>query len=1133
MEPDQKRIQETNILRTGSNMTISDKVELVSRFQRAIRIDHDFGNPQAIEGFYCSPSSANILSSMVDHISANNQCAFTWTGPYGSGKSSLAVFLCALLSKNGQLRKRAFASLEKNTALKIKKQFGDLNWQVIPIVGRRDSPVNVFGETIESLKFGELQSGQRWNDTRVISTLKKMIDRNFEANYGTILFVDEMGKFLESAAHDLLDIYLFQQIAEIACRSNGRFIFIGVLHQAFGEYAVNLNQTDRDEWRKIQGRFVDLTLKVTIDEQIHVLSQAIGSTHQFRMPSKNSKVVADAVAMNRNVDGEELSINLEKCWPLHPVVACLLGPLSQSSFSQNQRSVFSFLSSGEPFGFQDFIRTSSEDELYKPYVLWEYLRANLESSIYASPDGHRWALAVESIDRCEAQGSNAIEIKLLKTIALLDFFRIRSGLVGNFKVLRACMKEYSMTAVRNALTKLQSRSLVIYRKFIDSYSIFEGSDFNIDEAVAASRNQLTEIDFSELKLLAGIQPILAKRHYHECGALRWCDVVFAPLKNVADYVDSFYQTNSTAGLFIVAVPTQNEQTSIGHDLCRKAGRLAKNNDVVIGLSKHSWRVADLYGEFLALRRVSHERPELESDGVARKEIQSRITLLQTNLAIELNRTIDSAVWFLKHRKPQFLRQSDLSLLASKLADQKFNNSPKIHVEILNRNKPSANAVAAQNALLKRMVQNDGEIRLGIEGNPAESGFFTSLLEQTGLYKKTKKNWGFRLPSDNDNDEGYRLKPIFDVVIEHLKCSPDNMANLSSIYEVWRKPPYGVKDGLMPICVVVFILAQKNQIAFYREGVFQIEIKDIDVEFLTKHPENTSIRLIEYTQASSRLLSQLADIAHEFNSSQKIRECTPINVARGLVSIFEDLPDWTVRTNTISSNANNIRTLFKQASDPNRFLFDDLPNSVVDGIDDELNGSNNILNSVRNGLRELVEVYPNMLERLRCNLLKELRVNKSTKLSFESLRERACNVVEVSGDFRIEAFIGRLATYKNTKSDIEGLASLAVGKLPSTWVDTDFDRANLELSKLARSFVQIETFASIKGRTNKRQAWAILLNTNGVSSSLIQEFDISDSEQNDVIELADRVSELLTATSSFDSNVILAALAKVSSEYMDH
>ena len=187
-----------------------------------------------------------------------------------------------------------------------------------------------------------------------------------------------------------------------------------------------------------------------------------------------------------------------------------------------------------------------------------------------------------------------------------------------------------------------------------------------------------------------------------------------------------------------------------------------------------------------MQRVSNERPELESDGVARKEIQSRLALLQAKLAIELNRTIDSAAWFLKHRKPRILRQSDLSLLASRLADKKFEHSPNIHVEILNRNKPSANAVAAQNALLRRMVQNNGEKRLGIKGNPAEFGFFTSLLERTGLYKKSKGNWSFRLPSDSEKYTIYKLKPMFDVVIEHLKFAPENMTNLSCIYEIWAK-----------------------------------------------------------------------------------------------------------------------------------------------------------------------------------------------------------------------------------------------------------------------------------------------------------------------------------------------------------
>jgi hypothetical protein len=39
---------------------------------------------------------------------------------------------------------------------------------------------------------------------------------------------DEMGKFLEGAVAENADIYLFQQLAELAARSNRRLVVVGV-----------------------------------------------------------------------------------------------------------------------------------------------------------------------------------------------------------------------------------------------------------------------------------------------------------------------------------------------------------------------------------------------------------------------------------------------------------------------------------------------------------------------------------------------------------------------------------------------------------------------------------------------------------------------------------------------------------------------------------------------------------------------------------------------------------------------------------------------------------------------------------------------------------------------------------------
>jgi hypothetical protein len=66
-----------------------------------------------------------------------------------------------------------------------------------------------------------------------------------------------------------------KQLAELAARSQGRLIVVGILHQAFEEYAHRLARDQRDEWAKVQGRFIDLAVNAAGEEQLEVLARAI------------------------------------------------------------------------------------------------------------------------------------------------------------------------------------------------------------------------------------------------------------------------------------------------------------------------------------------------------------------------------------------------------------------------------------------------------------------------------------------------------------------------------------------------------------------------------------------------------------------------------------------------------------------------------------------------------------------------------------------------------------------------------------------------------------------------------------------------------------------------------------------
>ncbi len=1114
-------------------MLLSKRIHIARRFTRAIRIDTDLGDPGAIEGFVCPQSSAEILKTMARHVAETGQGAFTWTGPYGSGKSSLIVALGGLLVGNAKLRRKAakvFGS-DLTRAIRGALPTGTNGWQVLPVVGRRDHPVDVIGDAITVSKLVPRKPRGGWTESKLISTITEAAARNPESSGGLILFIDEMGKFLEAAAQDNTDIYVFQQLAEAASRSNGRFIIIGVLHQAFEEYAHKLSHEMRDEWAKIQGRFIDLAVNTAGEEQIDLISRAIESDHSPEAPGKVARKVAKFAQRGRDKDSEHLARMLESSWPLHPVVACLLGPISRRRFGQNQRSIFGFLNSSELHGFRDFIGATADSNLYLPDRLWDYLQINLEPSILASPDGHRWALAAEALERCAAISRDAFHIRLLKTIAVIDLFKERSGLVAGTELLRACFPEITKAALKHAIEDLEKWSFIVFRKFLDSYSIFAGSDFDVDRAVRAALEDEDEIDFEALRTLAGLHPVLAKRHYHDTGALRWFDMSLTPLANVIAASTEYSPSQGTIGQFLLAIPTAGQSEEEAAELCRLAARQSDRWDTVVGVSKRSQLIITLARELFALERVRNDHPELAGDSVARREVDAQLAAVQAQLESELHRAIDGATWYRKGRKPTVFRQADLNSMASDLADRRFDQCPRLHNELLNRQKPSVSAVAAQNILLRRMVLNEGTARLGIDGYPAEGGLLASMLEATGLYSDSGGDWCFVPPLADDSDT-YRLAPMWRAATEYIKVHAERTVSIAEIYDLWRKQPYGVKDGLMPVFAVAFILSQRTSVVVYRDGIFRARFDDVDVEYLAKDPSIIQIRWMDLSDVARRLLSEMAEIVRAHDPENELSHLEPIDVARGLVAIYDGLPQWTKRTMRLSANAITVRDLFKRARDPNKFLFDDIPTVVGGDIATATDGELlQIVTRVHEGIDELVDAYPFMLQRLRDMMLLELQVPNASVQAIAELRSRAENIRQLAGDFRLEAFVGRLSQFEGTDNGFEGVASLAVNKPPRDWVDPDLDGAAIEIADLSQRFLRAETFARVKGRPDKRQAMAVVIGLDGRPTPMLGEFAIGDADREAVNDLVDHLTEALKGADTDQQNIILAALAELSVRYM--
>lgn len=1106
-------------------MALIDQIRIAGRFHRSVRIDTDINDSEALSGFICPRSSADVLENLARHVADTGQGAFTWTGPYGSGKSSLVVALSALLSSNRKVRERVASIVGKDTAEKVWTALSPQGegWRTLPVVGRRERIASVIGEALVESGLAPRKRSKEWSEKQIMSILTKNARENLDIEGGIIVFVDEMGKFLEAATHDRSDIYLLQQLAELSSRSDRRMIFIGILHQAFEEYANRMSREVRDEWSKIQGRFIDIAINVTGDEQINLLSRAIESDQR---PKNFRDLTIEVAKMARTDDPMILAKTLEECWPLHPLVACLLGPMSRRRFGQNQRSIFGFLNSSEPEGFQDFLKTTNDESLYTVEKLWNYLKINLEPSILASPDGHRWALATDVIARCEAVGGQERHLRLLKIIALVDLFKDRTRMYPNHKLLECAARDLGSKKVKKTLLELEEDSFLIFRKFTDAYSIFEGSDFDIDHAVARASELTPVIDFSELNCLAGLQPIVAKRHYHETGSLRWFDLVILPLAEVNERVAHYTPKDGAIGGFLLAIPTENETKEEANEICLRAQRRNKDGNIMVGISPASWNVSSLGQELLALEKVRQDTPDLHGDRVARLEVQARITAIRSQLEVELNRIFGSAQWYRKNHTPKKLSIAEVNSFASDMADKRFSKAPYLHNELLNRTKPSSSAIAAQNLLLQRMILDEGKPRLGITGFPADGGLFASLLEAPMLYRDGV------VTEPKNGDDPSNLRHAFIEARRILMEDSDRVVAMSEIYDKWKNPPYGIKNGVMAILGTVFILSQRKNTALYRRSVFQARLTDVDIECLTKHPEDIQLRWMKLSDEARSLLSELATVVQELDDKGELVNSEPIDIGRGLVALHDHLPTWTKRTQYLSENAKKVRQILKQAKDPNKLIFDDLPKLLDKGAP---NGKNANLQAtgdrVRDGLIELREAYPNMLTRL-CNLLlEELEVPNSSEQNLIELRDRAKNIRELDGDHRMEAFVVRIAKFDTTDEIIESLASMAVNKPAQEWVDADINHAKIELAKFARKFIRSEAYAHVKGRSNKRHAMAVVVGIGSGSYTAHGEFDITDLDRKQVTDLIRRLDNVLGKNKIGNDRLVLAALAQLSAKHL--
>ena len=1069
------------------------------RFARSINVERDAGS-SAIDGYLPVGRAVDAIARIaraVNDPSCEN--AFSITGPYGSGKSSLAVLLDALFAAADDPARASaqdlIADVTPDLANQISATRKDLGAHqggfIRAVVTAQREPV--IATVLRALLHGVDRYGtpkkSKGRHAEAVEAIRSMhaaytaddpirpdahavktAIASLAETAPVLLLIDEFGKNLEAFAdsHSDADLYLLQELAE-ATRGENQLplVLVTLQHLAFDEYSAGANLNQRREWAKIQGRFEDIPFVGSAIQTQRLIAAA------FKQPEAPLESAINEWANEQTAVLTELGVGgldqecdlLGQCWPLHPIALAILPELCER-YGQNERTLFSFLASSEPGSVATYLRnTNWRPGAPLPSIrldkVYDYFLESAANLVGVSNAASRW-VEIDTRIR-DAHGLQEPKRRVLKAVGLLNMVSAGGTIRASKAILEVvCADGRKGTAtpaqVRKRLGELEKEGLVTYRDYVDEFRVWAGSDFDLKSAIDIARRRLRDGDQAVLlERVLPMGPLVAARHFHQTGTLRafarkWINEEpesIEPL-GIGDREDG------TAFYVLGSNPPH-----------AKVRRQENSKPVAFVTNPAPEDLVDAALEVAALDEVLGDTEHLGDDWVARRELAERRLEARLELERQVERlygaTSESrAPWAYltpTSAKQEFKLLEDLSAsqAMSAIADDWYADAPVIRNDLVNRHDLSSQLAKARRMLVEAMIGTAKQEHLGIEGSGPDKTLYRTTLEAFGLHRDTGNGWEFAEPTNS------KFVPTWEAISRQLSEASTNRIQVDQIYSQLASPPLGIRRGIAPIFLIAAIIVHVDEIALYENGTFRPRLDNALIERLLRNPQNFELKhFASRTGSRATLLVALTerlDVRRK-HASVGVPAASVLRVVSHLVSAITAVPRHIQGTKHLSASAVAVRNELLTATEPDELLFKSIPKAFgLRTVSATANypraDATRLVEQLADALDEIIAAYPTLLERLRTELADALRA------PLEQIQQHlAARAAPLDGQVinpNLKKLVAALtAKIEGDEQWIEYVAmNIAGGTPPQQWDDGDRARYSVELRELADTFLRLE------------------------------------------------------------------------------
>ncbi len=887
---------------------------------------------------------------------------------------------------------------------------------------------------------------------------------------GILFIFDEFGRYLEDEG-EALKVKSIQDLAEYCDHSDYNTHIILVSHKLLSLYTDKMRKELNDEWKKIEGRFTATSINSKYDQCLSLIPSIIPKTEKWEAFSRKfEKQLQELSEIAWRFKGFTLPDEAGEDpfiggYPLNPITLFSLDKLSKK-VAQNERTFFTYLAGEEANSLFEQLELLDAETFHFIGLdsLFDYFEPNIMS--YRSPEVSgvykKYQMAKSKIGSI---GIESVEHRLIKAMAVISIIGDTDTLCSDINTLAYVIDEDN-DKIYEAVNRLEDMKVIRLMRQYGYYDFLDGSIYDFDSLI--EEQELLVTNEAAINILNDsfrdfvVYPHEYNQKYHT-------NRIFIPIfvkkeelakKSFRKILPEYYD-----GVLAFVLDSEfNEQYY--------EGEIVLPERCICVINWDSKEILDEVKRYIAIQYLYSKKAEFsEKDPTAERELllyleEQRVVVRELLWKWRQLETEKIAV-FVQDKFVNIKSIIELSNEASIMMDTIFSETLIVNNDLINKNVVSGAIRQAREKALRYIIEAENFVEACNKLSP-EHSIIRAVLSKNGLCYEEG------ITTDNMNVKAQR--PVETVLRKSIKKCVRAQRPIKDIYEILKKPPYGLRDGYISILVANELRNYEN-ISLYFHG----DEKDYTAENLLEamnKPEDYSLYICDWDDEQKTYIKALEKLFGPYLNDTSKNRLKELHYA---MNRHYSAISKSARTTEkyVSERTKKYREIMSLSyKDYNAFFFDVLSQLGTD--------YDEILNIVENAKSELEAVPRRQVQSVKAIIANTFKLTKEMDV-WEELRnlftDRWQSKRQRLLDYQITALFEVIETEPSADDDvwINRIANAVTGFEIEYWNDEKEIELTDYLTKMLR---QIEETPAGEEKIENE----ICLVLDGVGSQKVARFD---------------------------------------------